>query len=130
MKRRTFLNTLLGGLSAGLLGQTRNTLAETGKRILIQESPLAGFQYHRASDIWQFMQMGDQLRLVREPRNRHDSNAIAVWFKNERLGYIQRKENYTLARMMEYEEKLEARIVRLVEDDNPWKRVRFQVFLR
>ena len=44
-------------------------------RILVQSSPLAGSQYYAASAMWQEIQVGDALDLIREPDNRHDRNA-------------------------------------------------------
>jgi len=114
------LHTLI---SNWLTGRQRATQRTT----LLQESPLAGFEYHRAPAIWCFMQEGDPLRLVREHLNPHDPNAIAVWFKNEKLGYIPKKENATLAQLMDRGHRLEARITRLLHTDNPWRRVRVRV---
>jgi len=132
MQRRTFLHNLLaalgGGLSANL--NARHLQPEPGRRILLQESPLAGYQYHRAAGIWPFLRVGETLSLRREPANPHDANAIAVWFKNEHLGYVPRRENKTLAQMMDRGERLEAQIVRLLEDDNPWRRLRFRIDLK
>lgn len=35
--------------------------------------------------------VGDRLHLVREPKNRHDANAIEVWWRNEyKLGHVPR----------------------------------------
>ncbi|MET0069781.1 MAG: HIRAN domain-containing protein [Candidatus Thiodiazotropha sp.] len=97
------------------------------RRIMLQESPLAGFQYHRAAAIWPFLRVGEPLHLKREPSNPHDRYAIAVWFRNEHLGYIPRRENRTLARLLDQGEQLETRIVRLLEEENPWRKVRFRV---
>jgi hypothetical protein len=71
--------------------------------------------------------VGEQLRLKREPSNPHDRHAVAVWFKNEHLGYIPRRENRTLARLLDQGEQLETTIVRLLEDENPWRKIRFRV---
>lgn len=98
-------------------------------QVLLQESPLAGFQYHRAGGIWPFLQIGAPLRLKREPHNPHDTNAIAVWFMNDKLGYIPRSENSRLAALMDKGEKLEAQISKLLEEQDPWQRVRFRVTL-
>jgi len=43
-------------------------------------------------------------RLIREFHNHHATNAITVWFKNDMLGYVPRRENRTLARMMDRRE--------------------------
>jgi beta-galactosidase/beta-glucuronidase len=97
------------------------------RRVVLQESPLAGYQYHRAASIWPFLSVGEQLRLKREPANPHDRHAVAVWFKNEHLGYIPRRENRTLARLLDQGEQMEATIVRLLDDKNPWRKIRFRV---
>ncbi|MCF6280884.1 MAG: HIRAN domain-containing protein [Candidatus Polarisedimenticolaceae bacterium] len=99
------------------------------RHLLLQESPLAGFQYHRANGVWAFLQMGALLRLKREPHNPHDANAVAVWFMNDKLGYIPRNENSRLAALMDRGEKLEVRISKLLDEDDPWQRVRFSVAL-
>ncbi|MET0067708.1 MAG: HIRAN domain-containing protein [Candidatus Thiodiazotropha sp.] len=98
------------------------------RRVILQESPLAGFQYHRAPAIWPFLQVGEALHLRREPSNAHDRYAIAVWFRNEHLGYIPQRDNRTLARLLDQGERLETTIVRLLdEEQNPWRKIRLQV---
>ena len=105
----------------------KTALLSTRRKIILQESPLAGFQYHRGPAIWPFLQVGETLHLRREPSNPHDRHAVAVWFRNEHLGYIPRRENRTLAQLLDQGERLEATIVRLLEEENPWRRIRFQV---
>jgi hypothetical protein len=131
MHRRGFLHTLLGGLGIGL-GRpvyAKITPLQNRRRLLLQESPLAGFQYHRAAAIWPFLRVGEPLHLRREPSNPHDRCAVAVWFKNEHLGYIPRRENLTLAKLMDQGERLEATIVQLLEEPNPWRKIRIRVEL-
>ena len=132
MRRRTFLHRLLGALGIGISGRipAHEIGLDPGRPILLQESPLAGYQYHRGPGIWPFLQPGERLILRREPANRHDPYAIAVWFRNDHLGYVPRRENQTLAQMMDRGEQLEARITRLLEDDNPWRRIRFRIDLK
>ncbi len=132
MQRHSFIRQLFGNLSIDLNRKLRAFRIETepARRILLQESPLAGYQYHRASGVWPFLRVGEAIKLRREPGNPHDPNAIAVWYKNEHLGYVPRRENKTLAQMMDRGERLEARIVRLLDDENPWRRIRFRVDLK
>ncbi|MES9832037.1 MAG: HIRAN domain-containing protein [Candidatus Thiodiazotropha sp. DIVDIV] len=103
------------------------TLFPARRKIVLQESPLAGFQYHRAPAVWPFLQVGESLHLKREPSNPHDRHAIAVWFKNEHLGYVPKRENRTLAQLLDQGERLEATIIRLLDDDNPWRKIRYQI---
>ncbi|MES9903413.1 MAG: HIRAN domain-containing protein [Sedimenticola sp.] len=127
MKRRTFLTTLLGALGGNLL--TPATQAKSARKILHQEYRLAGYQYHRASAVWPFLREGEALTLKREPHNPHDPSAIAVWFRNEKLGYVPRQENRVLAQMMDLGEEISAKISRLSDNTHTWKRVRFHVEL-
>ena len=101
-----------------------------GRRVLLKELPLAGFEYHRGEGVWPFLVVGALVRLKREPFNMHDPNAIAVWFHNEHIGYVPQRDNALLARLMDNGERLEARIVRLLEEENPWRRVRIRIELR
>ena len=78
----------------------RAALAES-IRILVQSSPLAGFQYYAARELWQDMQVGDRLTLVREPDNPHDANAVRVEWRGQKLGYLPRAENRAVAAAMD-----------------------------
>lgn len=98
-------------------------------RIIVQESPLAGFQYYEGKALWDMMRVGDPLRLVREPRNPHDANAVRIEWRGEMLGYLPRRENADVARQMDLGAPVKARVVRLTEARNPWHRVRFEVYV-
>lgn len=97
-------------------------------RIMVQSSPLAGSQYYAASAMRGEMQVGDALELIREPDNRHDRNAIRVEWRGHKLGYVPRAENRAVASAIDQGDKLVARISRLTEHANPWKRVEFEVY--
>lgn len=101
--------------------------AQVASHILLQDSPLAGFQYHAGKTLWPRMQVGDALTLVREPDNPHDSRAVRVEWQGHKIGYVPRRENADVARLMDNGEGLAARIVRLAEVRDPWSRVRFEI---
>ena len=98
-------------------------------RIIVQQSPLAGFQYYDGKVLWDNMRVGDPLTLVREPQNPHDSNAVRVEWKGQPLGYVPRRDNSDVARQIDRGVPVQARIVRLKEARNPWQRVEFEVFV-
>jgi len=98
-------------------------------KILVQSSPLAGSQYYAVSSVWQEIQLGSRLTLIREPQNRHDRNAVRVEWQGRQLGYVPRAENRAVAQAMDSGERLEGRVSRLREDSDPWKRVEFEVYL-
>lgn len=103
--------------------------AETAAHIVLQDSPLAGFQYHAGKVLWPRMRVGDALVLVREPDNRHDAKAVRVEWQGHKIGYVPRRENADVARLLDAGQPLAARIVRLAEVRDPWARVRFEIVI-
>ncbi len=98
-------------------------------RMLVQSSPLAGFQYYAGKVRWDEMQVGDALVLVREPDNPHDPRAIRVDWRGEKLGYLPRAENRAVAEELDRGGRVEARIAALRQHRNPWQRVLIEVFV-
>ena len=98
--------------------------------MLVQSSPLAGFRYHEAADLWELLRVGDALELRREADNAHDVHAVAVWWRGRKLGYVPRRDNGALAWGLDRGERLSARISRLSEHPNPARRIEFQVYVQ
>lgn len=117
-------------LFAVLVAAAAQVHAQASARILVQSSPLAGFQYHEGKALWEQMKVGDALTLVREPDNTYDPRAVRVEWQGHKLGYVPRKENEAVARQLDRGNKLEARIVQLRKHRDPWKRVEFEIFLK
>jgi hypothetical protein len=123
-KRALFAAALLAGLSV-LADRT----AAQQVRILVQSSPLAGFNYHQAPEVWRGMRVGDALKLEREPDNVHDARAISVQWRGHKLGYVPRAQNAALAWAMDRGESLDARVSRLQPHRNPRRRIEFEVYV-
>lgn len=126
MKRRSFFRQVFGALGFAAAGPG---IAEVGSTVVIQSSPIAGFQFHEGAAVWSSLRVGAQLTLQREPENTHDRNAVAVYFGGAKVGYIPAAENLALAQMLDRGEVLEARISNLAETDDPWQRVEVTVSL-
>ncbi len=75
------------------------------------------------------MHVGDSLDLIREPENPHDPRAVRVEWRGRHIGYVPRRENSDVARLIDRGARLEARITRLAESRDPWARVRFEILL-
>lgn len=95
--------------------------------LLIQSSPLAGSQYHALPELVSQIRVGDALTLQREPDNPYDRNAIQVLWQGHMLGFVPRRENKAVARAMDRNEPLIARVVALQADETPWRRLRFEI---
>jgi HIRAN domain len=97
--------------------------------IILQTSPLAGFQYHAGRAIFPLMRPGDRLELHREPDNPHDPKAVRVDWRGVPIGYVPRVDNADLARLMDGGARAEARILHLQPGRNPWRRVLMEIQL-
>jgi len=97
--------------------------------IVVQHAPLAGFKYYDGKAQWDAMQRGDPLRLVREPDNPHDRNAIRLEWKGHMLGYVPRRENSHLARQLDHGAPVEARITELTRHRNGRHRLSYEIFV-
>ena len=98
-------------------------------QIIVQASPLAGFQYHAGQALFPLMSAGDRLELIREPDNPHDAKAILVTWRGAVIGYLPRLENLDLARLMDQGLAVFGRILRLQTGRDPWQRVLLEVLL-
>ena len=126
MQRRTFFRRLFGSVGAAVASKSVGT---EDRSVLIQESPIAGFQFHRGDAMWPSLIVGQELRLVRESSNTHDPDAVAIYFQEEQLGYVPRGDNRAIAQMLDRGESLEARISKLLVDGDPWERIRITITL-
>lgn len=126
MQRRTFFKTVFGGLGAAV---APSALAVRHRRTLIQESPIAGFQFYSGTAVWPRLDIGQVVDLVREPWNIHDGDAVAVFYGGAQIGYVPRAENRAVAQLLDRGDKLEARITRLMVAEDPWQRIRIAISL-
>ena len=131
MKRRYFLGSLAAAPAVlPLANQAWGAVRAGGvqdreavRDLLIQEGPVAGFQYHDGESVWSHLSAGGPLRLLREPGNPHDRRAVAVYWGDAKLGYVPRVANTAVSQMMDRGERLTARVEHLRESRDPWKRV-------
>lgn len=129
MQRRHFLTSLLALLGAGRLAQAQPVAAGAKQTILIQHSPVAGFQYHDGENVWSQLAIGHALTLVREPDNGYDPQAVRIDWRGHTLGYVPRRENTAVSQMLDRGARLHARISTLRRDHDPWQRMRLAITL-
>jgi hypothetical protein len=98
-------------------------------QILVQSSPLAGFRYGAAAEVWPELRVGDPLELRREPDNPHDPHAVRVEWRGRTLGYVPRRENSGVAWGLERGAPLRARLSRIEPHANPARRIEFEVYI-
>jgi len=61
---------------------------------------IAGIEYYEALFVINKLKPGQKLKLKPEPSNIHDENAVEIYYKNYKLGYIPKTSNYSIARIL------------------------------
>lgn len=128
MKRRSFLEKLVALLGAGAVAPV--AAATAGRKVELQRSPLAGFQYHRGEAVWPVLAVGTAVDLVREPDNPYDPRAVRVDWRGEKLGYVPRVDNAAVSHLLDSGRAVNAEIVDLQRSHNPWDRIGLVIHLR
>lgn len=94
---------------------------------VLLEDAVAGVGYAAAGDDLHDLAAGDPLELVREPGNPHDPDAIRVEWAGRKLGYVPRRSNARLARLLDRPATLDARLTRVVRAERGWPVIEFRV---
>jgi len=58
---------------------------------------IVGMNFRNAESIVAALAVGTPVALVREPTNKYDVNAVAVWVDGKHVGYIPKKQNVVLS---------------------------------
>ncbi|MDR1594270.1 MAG: HIRAN domain-containing protein [Prevotellaceae bacterium] len=93
---------------------------------------IAGFTYYEGPVVFKQLEVGTAVQLVAEQENRHDPNAIAVYFGKHKLGFIPRNDNKTLSIFFEqgYSDIFVAYINRITPDEYPENQIGIVVYLK
>src|SRR5688572_7397796 len=102
------------------MSETPAPYTVTASAVALMQCPVAGFQYHGGEAVWSRLRPGEELRLRREPGNRHDARAILIAWHDVTLGYIPREANYALSQLMDRGAAVKARIESRREGAAPW----------
>lgn len=97
-----------------------------GPEVLLCAS-IAGYQYHAGPKIEAQLASGQPLKLVREPDNPHDVQAVRLDWQGQKLGYAPREHNVEIAARLDAGERLVARITDIDRDAEAWRRVMFVI---
>jgi hypothetical protein len=97
--------------------------------LLVQVAFVTGLQHYEGNKVFERLEVGDALRLVRERRNSADPNAIRVEWSGHVLGYVPGNVNVSLARQMDFGNRLRARVLRLSRHRDPDRRIEMEIYL-
>ena len=96
---------------------------------------VAGLDYiDNIDDIFPLIKVRDKLELFREASNEYDKHAILVKYHGQKIGYVPRKDNYVLSKLMDGGKELYGVVESLGTDEvyegYPIRFINFKIFLR
>lgn len=93
---------------------------------------IAGFQHWGGALVLHKLKPGAELRLVPEPDNPYDPEAVAIYRKDTKLGYVPANENGLVSLMSLYghADAFELRVLQVDPEADPWRQVRVGLYAR
>ena len=92
---------------------------------------VAGFTYWEGCMALDELKIGTRLRLEREPDNRFDPQAVAIYYGDYNRGYVPREENRVVCKLMDlgYADIFDLRVQRISCDAHPEKQLGVVLFI-
>ena len=93
---------------------------------------VAGFTYWDGCMALGDLKIGTTLTLVREDMNRFDPHAVAIYYKDYKLGFVPRSENEMICKFIDlgYADIFDLRVQRISLDAHPEKQIGVVLFLK
>lgn len=106
-------------------------MANTDRSRLFASFHIAGFQFWDGALVLGRLKTGKKLKLVPEPGNAYDPNAVALYYKGVKLGFIPHDQNAEIAQLLAFGHKdvFEARVQQVSPERSPWHQVRVGIFV-
>ena len=78
------------------------------------------------------LKIGRELLLKAEPENRYDPEAVAIYYQDDKLGFVPRGENKAISKFLNlgYTDLFEVKISQIVPEAHPEKQVRVVVRIK
>lgn len=101
------------------------------KRIHFAHFDLAGFTYWDGVIVFDQLGIGTKLRFKREQDNKYDPRAVAIYFEDNKIGYVPRSENGEISKLcqMGYGSIFDVRINRISPENQPESQIGIVVHL-
>lgn len=93
---------------------------------------IAGFTYWDGCIAFENLKIGTELTLVRELDNKHDANAVAIYYNDLKLGFIPSRHNHTISQFLEmgHDNCFETRICAINPQANPEAQVTINIYIK
>jgi hypothetical protein len=126
MKRSEFLRNIIGIYG---IASIRSDNLKQYQKIYLLQSFVRGFVYYKGIEVLPTIQPNDILLLVREPNNKYDKYAIALYHNKNKIGYIPKEKNEILSKILDAQLlDLHAEVSHINRDADTWENVFFVIY--
>lgn len=117
-------------LLALFAGESENGLVPFTKEIFLMDIIVAGTWYcDEIYDVFPQLKKDCMLRLQRDPNNKYDELAVAVYWGETRIGWVPRKKNEVLARLLDAGKNCCMRVKELYTEKDDWKHIEGKIIM-
>jgi len=90
---------------------------------------IAGFTYYNGVDVFENLKIGTKLLLQAEPENKFDPNAVAIYYQEDKLGFVPKANNQLLRKFLNlgHSDLFEIKISQISPEEHPEQQVRVVV---
>jgi hypothetical protein len=129
LNRSDFIRKLLVGVGLSSIPTAVLALAKQYQRIYLLQNFVRGFKYYEGPQLLKELEAGAILQLVREPHNRFDDFAIALYYNNKKIGFVPMEHNEILAKLLDADLlKLHAEIQAVEPTAKTWENIAFTIY--
>jgi hypothetical protein len=126
MIRADFLKRLV---TIGGMGFMSVSAVEQKHKVYLLQTFVAGFRYYKGMELLSELEIGDWIELRRERDNQFDKSAIALYWQQEKIGFLPSTTNQMLAQLLDANAlPLLAGITNLNRAVKPWENVEIAVY--
>ena len=92
---------------------------------------VAGMRYWDGALVLTAIKPGDTLKLVAEHGNSYDPDAVALYYKDKKIGYIPQEYNSLPAQLLRFGDThvIECRVLKVDPTADPWKQIRAGIYM-
>jgi len=128
MKRSDFFRNVTGLGLFGFLALPDVSGQKQKEQKIIYMSFVRGLAFSPGKKLVPYMKEGDRLDLRREPDNKYDSNAIALCYNGQKIGYVAAEDNYMLSQLLDAGHGSFSAEVDNIHTDAPvWQQVSYRI---
>ena len=107
-----------------------NSLQPFSREIFLLDIVVAGTTHCPQIDkVFPHLEKDLVLRMQRMPQNKHDKNAIAIFYQKTRIGYVPRELNLVISRLMDAGKAFFCRVEAVELMDDYWVKISAKIYM-